>query len=240
MIIKQLLVPIGSKRRRGKKMTANNGVTIHEAGTPNATAQAHAKNQCNNCNAAVNGWHYTVDDKEAWQSFPLDEVAEHSGKRLGNDTTVGIEIADKVTTGAYWANAVENGAKLVAEILLEKGFTKAVHKQNIWQHYDWSGKDCPKQIRKGNPISWSEFVAKVNKYMQVENVIPDEKDPLIWQVAVGVLNFREGASTKSKVLKQLKKGDLVKLDCYIKGEDWARVYVDGMLGYVWLKYIEEA
>ena len=163
--INELFVPKGTKRRGGKKLKKDNGVCVHEAGTPNAPAVNHAKNQYNNCNAAVNGWHFTVDDVEVWQSFPLDEVAEHSGKREGNDTTVAIEIADKVTTGEYWQKAVDNAAWLAAWILKQKGHTKAVHKQNIWQHNDWSGKDCPKQIRKGNPVSWAAFVANVNEYL---------------------------------------------------------------------------
>lgn len=163
--IKEMFVPVGSKRRSGKKLKGNRGVTIHEAGTPNAPAVNHAKNQCNNCNAVVNGWHFTVDDQETWQSFPLDEVAEHSGKREGNDTTVAIEIADKTTSGEYWNKAVDNAAQLAAWILKQKGFTKAVWKENLFQHNDWSGKDCPYQIRRGNPMSWTAFVALVNQYM---------------------------------------------------------------------------
>lgn len=184
MEINVKLVPMDSKRRKGTKLKANKGVTIHEAGTPGAPAVNHANNQYNNKNATVNGWHFTVDDTEAWQSFPLDEVAEHSGKRAGNDSTVAIEIADKVTTGEYWSKAVDNGARLAAWILKEKGFSQAVWKENIWQHNDWSGKDCPYQIRRGNPVNWQAFVARVNEYMDgaAEPVVPQPQDPGKWSL----------------------------------------------------------
>ena len=170
--INEMLVPVGTKRRKGTKLKGNNGVVIHEAGTPNAPAKNHALNQHNNPNKVVNGWHLTVDDKEAWLSIPLDEVAEHCGKRNGNDTTVAIEIADKVTSGDYWHNAVDNAAQLAAHVLKLKGFSRAVWKENIWQHNDWNGKDCPYQIRRGNPMSFTDFVALVNQYMGAEESAP--------------------------------------------------------------------
>lgn len=241
--IKEMIVPKGTKRRKGTKLKANKGVTIHEAGTPNAPAVNLAKVQYNQPNSVVNGWHFSVDDKEAWQSFPLDEVAEHSGKREGNDTTVAIEIADKTTTGEYWKKAVDNGAWLASWILKQKGFTKAVHKQNIWQHNDWSGKDCPYQIRRGNPVNWAQFITKVNEYMGVQpqptppTPTPTPEPTLIATVNVGELNLRAEPNTNSKILKVLKKGDKVGLERYVNGDQWAMVNVKGLVGYVWLEYI---
>ena len=40
--INEMLVPVGTKRRKGTKLKGNNGVVIHEAGTPNAPAKNHA------------------------------------------------------------------------------------------------------------------------------------------------------------------------------------------------------
>ncbi len=247
--IKQMLVPKGTKRRSGKKMKGDNGVTIHEAGTPNAPAKNLARVQKEQPNAKVNGWHLSVDDKEVWQTFPLDEIAEHSGKRLGNDTTVGIEIADKVTSGAYWLTAVENAAWLAAWALHQKGHDRAVWRENIWQHHDWSGKDCPYQIRRGNPMNWTEFLHRVNAHLtqmiggglqpEPDSPTNEDGDPYNWRVAVGVLNYRE--SPGGKVLGQLKRGDLVYLDRLVPEEDWARVKIggkDGELVYVWKKYID--
>ena len=240
--INEMLVPIGTKRRKGTKLKGNNGVVIHEAGTPNAPAKNHALNQHNNANAAVNGWHITVDDKEAWLSIPLDEVAEHCGKREGNDTTVAIEIADEVTSGEYWQKAVDNAAQLAAHVLKLKGFSRAVWKENIWQHNDWNGKDCPYQIRRGNPMSFTEFVALVNQYMGAEETAPQPapaptpSNPATaeWEAGRNMyrgchvelqnyMNFRTGPGENHSVIRKLYNGaELVLLEnC---GNGWLNVY----------------
>lgn len=163
--MRDLPVPVGSKRRTGKKLKSFAGVTIHNAGTPGrgANADAHARNQKNNCDAAVNGWHFTVDEREIVRSIPEDEIAEHSGRRAGNDTTVGIEICDNVDGDIR--GATDAAAELAAWLLKRRGHAVAVWKQNIFQHNDWSGKDCPAHIRRGNPYGWAEFVAKVNAHL---------------------------------------------------------------------------
>lgn len=68
---------------------------------------------------------------------------------------------------------------------------------------------------------------------------PAPEDRYIWKVTVGELNFRREADKRSDILAVLHRGDCVKLDRYMEGEDWARVTVNGCLGYVWLKYIGE-
>ena len=162
---RELLVPKGTKRRSGKKLKSVRGVTVHNTGNTSkgANADANARYQKNSANDAVNGWHWTVDEKEAIRSIPNDEIAEHSGKREGNDTTVGIEICDNADGNILLAT--NNGAELAAKILKEQGFTKAVWKQNIFQHNDWSGKNCPQDIRAGRPYGWERFVDEVNKHM---------------------------------------------------------------------------
>lgn len=172
MIIRELLLTKVSRRRRGKKLKKQTGVTIHNVGNNSvgANADANARYQRNSQNEAVNGWHYTVDEKEAILSIPIDEIAEHSGKRLGNDTTVAIEICDNIDGDSL--QATNNGAKIAADILVSQGHNKAIWNQNIFQHNDWSGKNCPEQIRKGNPYNWEEFVKRVNEYMA-----PSKKEP---------------------------------------------------------------
>lgn len=171
---RELPVPAGTRRRSGRKLLKKGGVTIHNVGNRDkgANADANARYQKNSANEAVNGWHWTVDEKEAVQSFPNGEIAEHSGKRLGNDTTVGIEICDNADGDIK--QATDNGAELAAMILKEQGYAKAVWKENIFQHHDWSGKDCPQEIRAGQPYNWETFVAKVNECMGAE---PERMEP---------------------------------------------------------------
>ena len=164
MTTRELILPI-SKRRSGKKLKKVAGVTIHNTGNTSkgANADANARYQKNSCNDAVNGWHWTVDEKEAILSIPENEIAEHTGKRAGNDTTVGIEICNN--SDGNLLKATDNGAKLAAEILKRQGFKKAVWNENLFQHYDFSHKNCPQEIRAGKPYDWNTFVAKVNSYM---------------------------------------------------------------------------
>ena len=163
--IQEKLIPKGSKRRAGKPMTNCVGVTIHNTGNTDigATAKANAAYYNNSANDAVAGTHYFIDDKECYCVAPDTEIVEHSGKRQGNDTTVAIEICDN--SDGDLRKATDRGAELAASILKKKGFSKAVWKQNIFQHNDWSGKDCPQDIRAGKPYDWTTFVNQVNKYM---------------------------------------------------------------------------
>lgn len=177
MTTRELLLPI-SKRRKGNKLKKVAGVTIHNVGnrSKGANADANARYQKNSCNDAVNGWHWTVDEKEAVLSIPENEIAEHAGKRAGNDTTVGIEICDNVDGDAL--KATDNGAKLAAEILKRQGFKKAVWKENLFMHQDWSAKRCPEQILANNPYNWETFVAKVNAYMNASGASTSVSKPV--------------------------------------------------------------
>ncbi|MEF9990229.1 MAG: N-acetylmuramoyl-L-alanine amidase, partial [Christensenellaceae bacterium] len=85
----EMLLTKGSKRRKGKKLTRFTGVTIHNTGNTSkgANAKKNAQYQKNTENSAAVGWHITVDENETYLSIPIDEIAEHCGKRLGNDTT---------------------------------------------------------------------------------------------------------------------------------------------------------
>lgn len=165
MTTRELLVPKYSKRRKGTKLKSVAGVTIHNTGNTSkgADADANARYQKNSCNEAVNSWHWTVDENEAILSIPEDEIAEHAGKRKGNDTTVGIEICENADGNLL--EATNNGAELAAQVLKRQGFDKAISQQNIFQHYHWSKKNCPSRIRAGQPYNWTEFVKRVNQYM---------------------------------------------------------------------------
>lgn len=172
MTTRELLVPLGSKRRKGNKLKSVRGVLIHNTGNTSkgADADANARYQKNSPNAEVNGWHWTVDEKEAVLSIPEDEIAEHAGKRAYNDTTVGIEICEN--SDGNLTQATNNGALLAAQVLKRQGFSKAVWKQNIFMHQDASGKCCPSRIIAGEPYNWDEFVRRVNAYMSGSTVTP--------------------------------------------------------------------
>ncbi len=164
----------------------------------------------------------------------LDTVGGHTNNSY--PTTKGVNAR---SVGIVALGNMEKNQMPAAQLGALKQITRDVAKyygiKDIKSHKEIAGgtyTDCP-----GRYFPTEEIRAYA---LGNDNLIPDEKNPLIWKVAVGTLNFREGDSTKSKVLKVLHKGDTVKLDRYVPGEDWARVYVGNEIGWVWLKYIEEA
>lgn len=55
---------------------------------------------------------------------------------------------------------IDNAAQLAAQQLKKKGLSA----DKLYQHHDWSGKNCPSQIRAGKPYNWSTFKSKVKAY----------------------------------------------------------------------------
>lgn len=164
MNIRLALIPIGITRK-GSMLSSFLGVTIHNTGNHDAgaTADSVARNLYNNSASNIAGFHYVVDGDEIVCAIPETEIAEHCGTRQGNDTTVSIEICCNAD-GDILA-ATELAAKLAADILKRRGHTKAVWKENLFQHNDWSGKDCPEELRRGSPYGWETFIDKVNGWI---------------------------------------------------------------------------
>lgn len=166
MKIVDILLPPGSLGRPGTPLDFA-GVTIHNTGnpSPSADAPANVHYMLENAHNMYNSWHYTVDEDHIIRSVPENEEAYHTGNREGNHTTVGIEIAEN--SGGDILKATNNAARLAAGVLRRHGIKKAIWQENIFQHYDWTGKDCPGQIRRGNPYGWTDFVDRVNMYLNM-------------------------------------------------------------------------
>lgn len=155
MKIKQQLV-----KSRSKTYGGTNGrkyITIHETANTSkgANAQAHANLQSRGFSSS---WHWTVDDKEAIQSFPHTAQCWHAGDGRGNGNlnSIGIEIC--VNSDGDFNKAVENAAALVRKIMQEENIPLS----NVVQHNYWSGKNCPRYLRSGEKsISWNDFLSMV-------------------------------------------------------------------------------
>lgn len=131
-------------------------ITIHETDNPGkgADAEAHAKLQYNG-NSRTASWHFSVDDKEIYQSIPTNEEAFHAGDGRngpGNKTSIAIEIC--VNSDGDFTKAKENAAWLV-NYLMEK---HDIPLSNVVQHNKWSGKNCPRNIR---AQGWDKFISLV-------------------------------------------------------------------------------
>jgi|SRR5690625_142453 len=130
-------------------------ITIHETANtdPGAGAETHARLQQNGFTAS---WHWSVDDREAIQSFPHNVRCWHAGDgdapNGGNYNSIGIEIC--VNSDGDFTKAVKNAAQLVKKIMKQEGIPLS----NVVQHNHWSGKHCPTNLRNGSKgITWNQF-----------------------------------------------------------------------------------
>jgi len=135
-------------------------ITIHQTGNTAAGADAAMHNKYVHNVAPNPSWHFTVDDKEAYQHLPLTENGWHAGDGTngpGNRNSIGIEIC--INRDGNLAKAEANGAWLAAKLIKEVKTLKPFP-GCMKQHYDWSGKDCPAQIR-ARTNGWANFLKQV-------------------------------------------------------------------------------
>lgn len=156
----QDFIPQGNRNRPARNNPMN-FVTIHETGNTRAGADALAHaNFIKNPSTAVS-WHYTTDDRQTVQHLPENEDAFHAGDGggAGNRQSIGIEIA--VNSDGNFRKAIERTAILVADICTRRN----IPIENVRQHFDWSRKNCPENIRAGRPMTWAAFLDLVRAAM---------------------------------------------------------------------------
>lgn len=146
-----------NNRRPGLAMNATT-ITIHNTANPSSTARNERNWLTNTSNNATASFHIVIDQREAIECIPLNEVAWHagdgSGAGSGNRTSIGIEI----TESGNYAATLDNASTLVAFMLKERGWGT----ERLRRHYDWSGKNCPRLMnRDGEWGGWESFVATV-------------------------------------------------------------------------------
>lgn len=162
-------IPATSKKRPGLKLTPKY-LTIHSTANEKSTASNERNWLTNPVNTNETGWHICVDEKEAIEVIPLNEVAWHAGdgkNGSGNKQSIGIEICESGDR----KKTLQNAAVLVADLLEKFNLPLSAVKQ----HYDWSGKNCPRILRVGQ--KWSDFVDNVK--MACSNATPKWKTDII-------------------------------------------------------------
>ena len=169
MEIKKDFIPEGRNNRPGHTLEPEY-ITIHDTGNTSrgAGAEMHAQylKSDNAANAPVS-WHFTVDENKIYQHLPLDENGWHAGDGSngpGNRKSIGIEICEN--RDGDRPQAEENAAWLTAKLLKEHGLDIA----QVKQHYDWSGKNCPRVLR-GRNGGWEEFLKQVEHYLKGDDSV---------------------------------------------------------------------
>ena len=193
----QDFIPSGRRNRPGYKLTPKY-ITIHDTANTQAgaDAKAHAAYLKKNPPASEASWHFTVDDKVIYQHLPLSENGWHAGdgaSGTGNRQSIGIEICEN--RDGNRAQAEKNAAWLVAKLLKDYGLGL----DRVKQHYDWSGKNCPRVLR-GRKDGWKNFLAAVEAHLKTEAEITrtigiyvdGKKVDEVFQFLIGRLDTRTG------------------------------------------------
>lgn len=124
-------------------------ITIHWTGPYPGQSPDVVRDWWINSNGEASA-HYIIKDDECMQCWPDDKVAWHTGKRVGNYTSIGIEIIPESKDGKFSDKSIETARELIATIGGDK---------DILRHFDWNGKDCPKYYLAGD--RWSELYKKL-------------------------------------------------------------------------------
>jgi N-acetylmuramoyl-L-alanine amidase CwlA len=159
MDIKTKLIPKNTAARSGYSMTPKY-ITIHNTANTRkgANAASHANYLQNDGKNQTVSYHYVVDDKEIYKLLPDNEVAWHAGdggSGTGNRKSLAIEICENPDGNLL--QATNNAVELTAYLMK----THNIPLSNVVQHNNWSGKDCPRRIRNGEPYNWQTFLNKV-------------------------------------------------------------------------------
>ena len=175
--LRQMLVPAGKYGRHIEFPLDATYITIHSTDNRNATALQHAKGMAAGAFKAKTKWnrtgyltwHFTVDDRQAIQSLPLDiqgEHADHDGP--GNRTSIAIEICE-LSDPARQAEAIDRAARLTAWLMHEKHIPlDHVVPHWYWPQWHFHGyqKNCPRiLLEHGKPgPKWDAFIKKIGDY----------------------------------------------------------------------------
>jgi hypothetical protein len=166
--IVQDFIPAGHSNRPGKRLVPT-AITIHNTDNiePGANAAAHAQYQkCADARRRKVSWHFTVDDKSVYQSLPINEIGWHTHTKKGNAISIGIQIC---MNSDLDASAAYRRAALLTAVLAFQNEIE-VPKQ-IFQHHDWSGKNCPRVLR-DITNSWQNFLVQIQDFRDKLVIIP--------------------------------------------------------------------
>jgi len=158
--IVQDFIPVGNSNRPGRRLNATS-ITIHNTDNEDAgaNAAAHAKYQKGaEARRREVSWHFTVDDRSVYQSLPTNEIGWHAGNGEGNATSIGVEIC--MNAGLDEPAAYRRAALLTAVLAFQH---KIKVPTKIFQHHDWSGKNCPRVLR-AKPNGWKDFLDQVQSF----------------------------------------------------------------------------
>lgn len=145
-------IPMNPKKRPGIALIAQT-ITIHNTGNTRSSAHNERQWLTNKANMNSASWHIVIDEFEAIEAIPLNEVAWHAGRKA-NYTSIGVEICEFGNWNATKSHAV----KLIANLLVERGWGS----EHLKKHQDWTGKYCPRKLIP----EWAVFLQSIEMEVQ--------------------------------------------------------------------------
>ena len=128
-------------------------IAVHETGNPRVGANARVHANLQSAGNITESWHWQTDEHEAVQSYPHEIKCWHAGDAniggVGLNQSIAIEIC--VNSDGDWLKALTNTAFLIRKIM----DMESIPLENVKQHFDFSGKNCPERIRSGkHGVTW--------------------------------------------------------------------------------------
>lgn len=157
MNIKVDHIPVGAIRP-AKKINWTT-ITVHNTGNPESTALNERGWLTNPTNTRIASWNYCIYEDQIIEAIPENEMSYHAGSRVGNETSLGVEICE----AGDFEKSVETAVKFIAMKLHSKG--KGI--EAVKKHKDWSGKNCPRLLIP----RWESFIKAIEKELTM--ISPD-------------------------------------------------------------------
>lgn len=143
--------PISKVRRPGTHITPTM-VIVHSTANAKSSAMAERNWLLNPTNDRPASWHYAVDDKQAVEAIPPNEVAYGTLDARANHSAIQVEICESGNR----QQTLKNAAELIAWLLVEY---KIAH-TNVFPHRQFQKKTCPQILPAGQ--AWDGFITQVH------------------------------------------------------------------------------
>lgn len=164
--------------RCGEKLTAVKGIVVHWTANAGASDTGHQAffDGADGGGGRYASAHLFVDRDSATLIVPLNEVAFHANdhacrvsqlKPNANYTSIGVEMCVE-KDGTIHAETIERTANIVTELCKRYD----LNQNDIFRHYDVTGKNCP-----------APWVADASKFTAFKNTVANKLKPVATPVS---------------------------------------------------------
>ncbi|WP_341323353.1 peptidoglycan recognition family protein [Solibacillus sp. FSL H8-0523] len=191
--MRQDILPKGTKRYSGTKMSGVKFVVLHDTGNPNSTAQGNVTYYKNSANTMSASAHVFIDDKEIIICIPLNNKAWHVLYNVTTDNKIYGDDANDIAVGVelcYFPNDKNRTLEAYKKYVWFNAWLAYEYKMN--PHTSFIGHHKLDPGRKVDPVSALKVIGKtyenllqdiVNEYMEcitenknVSTPIPTKKE----------------------------------------------------------------